>query len=285
MNGIWTRRRVVALSAGALIAPMVLAPRTGSAQGQGLLARLQASKKVRVGLANQPPFSALNPDGSLTGVAPTISQMIMKRLGITEMEGFIGTYGELVPGMQAGRWDFISACLTVTQPRCEQVTYSDPITSDGRCIVTLKGEKGPKKIAELKDYEVGLLAGGADFRLIQVRGVPLANIRQFPNDNALLDGLLAKRFQAQFGSHPGIIDVIRKRGLEKDLDVIYPIEDDAVSFAACAFRKEDTDLHAAFQKELRALKASGEFAKVVSSFDFDVDDRLLTATPEKACTF
>lgn len=286
----WTRRRVVAVSGAVLIAPALIAPRTGFAQspgpqGQGLLARLQASKKVRVGLANQAPFSALNPDGTLTGAAPTVSRLVMERLGITEMEGFIGTYGELVPGMQAGRWDYISACLTVTQPRCEQVTYSDPITSDGRCIVTLKGEKGPKTIAELKDYVVGLLAGGADFRLTQTRGVPLANLRQFPNDSALMDGLVAKRFQAEFGSHPGVADMIRKRGLEKELDVIYPIEDDAISFAACAFRKEDTDLHAAFQRELRALKASGEFAKVVSSFGFDVDDKLLTATPEKACTF
>jgi polar amino acid transport system substrate-binding protein len=284
MNGDWTRRRFVAIGAAALFTPL-FASRTTLAQGQGLLARLLASKKVRVGIANQPPFSALNPDGTLTGVAPTISQMIMGRLGITEMEGFIGTYGELVPGMLAGRWDYISACLTVTEPRCQQVMYSDPITSDGRCIVTLKGEKGPKKIVELKDYVVGLLAGGADFRLVQVRGVPLDNLRQFPNDTALLDGLLAKRFQAQFGSHPGIADMIRKRGLEKELDVIYPIEDDTVSFAACAFRKEDTDLHAAFQRELRALKASGEFTKAVSSFGFDVDDKLLTATPEKACTF
>jgi polar amino acid transport system substrate-binding protein len=286
MNGDWTRRRVVTLSgAAALIAPTLLATGSASTQGQGLLAGLQASKKVRVGIANQPPFSALNPDGTLTGVAPTISQLVMKRLGITEMEGFIGTYGELVPGMLAGRWDYISACLTVTEPRCQQVTYSDPITSDGRCIVTLRGETGPKKIAELKDYVVGLLAGGADFRLVQVRGVPLANLRQFPNDTALIDGLLAKRFQVQFGSHPGIADMIRRRGLERDLDVIYPIEDDTVSFAACAFRKEDPDLHTAFQHELRALKASGEFAKVVSSFGFDVDDKLLTATPEKACTF
>ena len=285
MNGDWTRRRVVVLSAAALTTLTLFAPRSTSAQGQGLLARLQASKKVRVGIANQPPFSALNPDGTLTGVAPTISQMIMRRLGITEMEGFIGSYGELVPGMLAGRWDYISACLTVTEPRCQQVTYSDPITSDSRCIVTLKGEKGPKKIAELKDYVVGLLAGGADFRLVQVRGVPLANLLQFPNDTALLDGLLAKRFQVEFGSHPGIADMIRKRGLERELDVIYPIADDTVSFAACAFRKEDNDLHAAFQRELRVLKASGEFAKVVSSFGFDVDDRLLTATPETACMF
>ncbi len=285
MDGDWTRRRVVAWGGAALITPALATSRVSFGQGQGLLARLQAAKKVRVGLANQPPFSALNPDGTLTGVAPTISQMVLTRLGITEVEGFIGTYGELVPGMMAGRWDFIASCLTVTQPRCEQVQYSDPITSDGRCIVTLKGEKGPKKISELKDYVVGLLGGGADFRLVQTRGVPLTSLRQFPNDTALLDGLLAKRFQAEFGSHPGIADMIRKRGLEKELDVVFPIEDDAISFAACAFRKEDADLHAAFQRELRALKASGEFAKVVSGFGFDVNDRLIAATPETACTF
>ncbi|MBV8535453.1 MAG: transporter substrate-binding domain-containing protein [Alphaproteobacteria bacterium] len=284
MNRDWTRRRVVALGGTALLAPTLVTSRAG-AQGEGLLARLQASKKVRVGLANQPPFSALNPDGTLTGVAPTISQMVLTRLGITEVEGLIGTYGELVPGMMAGRWDFIASCLTVTQPRCEQVQYSDPITSDGRCIVTLKGEKGPRKISELKDYVVGLLGGGADFRLVQTRGVPLTSLRQFPNDTALLDGLLAKRFQAEFGSHPGIADMIRKRGLETELDVVFPIQDDAISFAACAFRKDDTDFFAAFQRELRALKASGEFAKVVSGFGFDVSDNLLTATPEKACTF
>ena len=111
------------------------------------------------------------------------------------------------------------------------------------------------------------------------------SLRQFPNDTALLDGLLAKRFQAEFGSHPGIADMIKKRGLETQVDVIFPIEDDAISFAACAFRKEDMDLHAAFQRELRALKASGEFAKVVSGYGFDVNQRLLTATPEIACTF
>ena len=278
------RRTVIGGLAAAFAAP-ARAAFAQAPSGSGLLGRLQQAKKVRVGVANQPPFSSLNPDGSLTGVAPTISQIIMKRLGITEVEGFVGTYGELVPGMLAGRWDYISACLTVTAPRCQQVAYSDPITSDRRCIVTLKGAKGPKKIAELKDYAVGLIAGGADFRLIQVRGVPLANILQFPNDTALLDGLLAKRFQVEFGSYPGIAAMIRKRGLEKEVDVIVPIEDDTVSFAACAFRKQDTDLHAAFQRELRALKSSGEFAHVVSSFGFDVDEKLLTATPEKACTF
>src|SRR5215831_3793445 len=129
MSKGWTRRCVVALSGVALAGPAAIMTSSTLAQGSGLLARLQASKKVRVGLANQLPFSALTPDGTLIGVAPTLSQMIMNRLGITDIEGFIGGYGELVPGMLAGRWDFISSCLTVTQPRCQQVAYSDPITS------------------------------------------------------------------------------------------------------------------------------------------------------------
>ena len=35
----------------------------------------------------------------------------MKRLGILEFEPSIGTYGELIPGMLAGRWDFVTAAL------------------------------------------------------------------------------------------------------------------------------------------------------------------------------
>src|SRR5258708_4743147 len=135
------RRRVIAGLAGGLVLPrLALAQAPG---GQGLLARLQAAKKVRVGVANQPPFSALNPDGTLSGVAPTVSQMVLKRLGITEIEGYIGTYGELVPGVLAGRWGFISACLTVTQPRRQPGQYSDPLPPRGRPPGRRRANSGP----------------------------------------------------------------------------------------------------------------------------------------------
>ncbi len=113
------------------------------ASGSGLLAKLQAAKKVRIGIVNQPPFSALNPDGTVTGAAPTISRTIMNRLGITEIEGFLATYGELIPGMLAQRWDFVSGALTITKARCAQVRFGDPIIFDGDNIVAVKGHPGP----------------------------------------------------------------------------------------------------------------------------------------------
>src|SRR5690242_10860926 len=127
-----SRRKVVTgLGAGALAATRGKVWAQAAAPGQGLLARLRAAKSVTVGLAAQMPGSFIEPDGTLNGIAPTFASRIMDRLGVPQMKGVAATYGELIPGMQAGRWDFIAAALTVTKARCEQVLYSDPILFDG----------------------------------------------------------------------------------------------------------------------------------------------------------
>jgi polar amino acid transport system substrate-binding protein len=89
-----TRRQVLRTAGGVALA--LAGPALAQGGGEGLLARLQAAKKGRVGIANQPPYSALNPDGSITGAAPEITKVIMDRLGITEIETLIGNYGELI---------------------------------------------------------------------------------------------------------------------------------------------------------------------------------------------
>src|SRR5260221_9720960 len=113
---LMTRRHVLGGAGAIVLVGTALGEMAGhaaaqTADGQGLLAKLQAAKKVRVGIANQPPYSVLNPDGSVSGMGPEITRVILDRLGITGIEAFIGSYGELIPGMLAGRWDFIAACL------------------------------------------------------------------------------------------------------------------------------------------------------------------------------
>src|SRR5665213_3338591 len=98
MQSIWSRRHILSgFAAGSLItsSPKVWAQASGP--GQGLLARLRSEKKARVGIANNPPYSGIDPDGSLTGLAPTLTKLIMGRLGVPEVEGTAVSYGELVP--------------------------------------------------------------------------------------------------------------------------------------------------------------------------------------------
>ena len=254
-------------------------------QGQGLLAKLQAAKKVRVGIANQPPFSALNPDGTVTGAAPTITIRIMERLGIPQVEGLIATYGELIPGMLAGRWDFVSASLTITKARCAQVRFADPLIFDGDNIVAVKQHPGPmpRRLAELAkgNFTVGAPAGGTDVKALLAAGVAADNIRQFTNDQSEIDGLLAKRIDFGIMSPGPVRQLIKQRALE--LEVVYPVEDDPPRGSSCAFRLQDTDLYEAYVKEERAMRASGELSAILRQFGYDTPVELLNTSMDQLC--
>lgn len=257
-----------------------------ASSGQGLLAKLQAAKKVRMGFPNQPPFSGLNPDGTVTGAAPTISKTILNRLGITEIEGILASYGELIPGMLADRWDFVSAALTITKPRCTQVRFGDPIIFDGDNIVAIKDHPGPmpKRLSELAKggFVVGAPAGGADVKSLLAAGVPLGNIRQFTNDQSEIDALLAKRIDFGVMSPSGVRQSIKLRQL--DLDITYPVEDDPPRGSACAFRLQDTDLYDAYVGEMRKMRASGELTAILKSFGYESTMEQLSTPIDKLCS-
>jgi polar amino acid transport system substrate-binding protein len=280
-----TRRRVVLGAVGAMATgEMCRKVWAQPASGKGLLAKLQAAKIVRVGVANQPPYSALNPDGTLSGAAPDFTTTIMGRLGIPKIEGFIGSYGQLIPGMLADRWDFVSACLTITLPRCEQVLFCDPLVYDGDVIVSLKetDPNPPARLSDLtkKNVTIGVQAGGADLRAILAAGFPQDKVSQFTNDPAILDGLLAKRVQYVLMSGSPARSLIAQR--HPDVAVVGPVLDTPARGSGCAFRKEDTDLYDAYQQELRAMKASGEFASILKKHDFDPTDAV-KMTAAQAC--
>jgi polar amino acid transport system substrate-binding protein len=288
-----TRRRMLSATGSVALASTALWSACGSAfaqappeKGQGLLAKLQAAKKVRIGIVNSPPYSALNPDGTVTGAVPTITKRIMDRLGIPQIEGFLASYGDLIPGMQAGRWDFTSAALTITQARCGQVKFGDPMIFDGANIVALKGHPGPmpKRLSELAkgNFVVGAPAGGVDLKSLLAAGVSSDNIRQFTNDQSAVDGLLAKRVDFLINSPGPILRQIKLRNLE--LDMTYPVEDDPPRGASCAFRPQDTDLYDAYVKQMRAMRASGELSAILKQFDFDTSPELLNTSTDQLCS-
>ncbi len=287
-----TRRRVLSGAGSIALGSPLVGSHCGSAfaqaaadTGRGLLAKLQAAKKVRIGFPNQPPFSALNPDGTVTGAAPTITKTIMQRLGIPGIEGFLATYGELIPGMMADRWDFVSAALTITKARCSQVRFADPIIFDGDNIVAVKNHPGamPKRLSELAKggFVVGAPAGGADVKALLAAGVTLDNIRQFTNDQSEIDALLAKRIDYGVMSPSGVRQMIKLRNV--DLEITYPVEDDPPRGSACAFRPQDTDLYNAYVGEMRKMRASGELTAILTSFGYDTTMEQLSVSVEQLC--
>src|SRR5215207_2310251 len=73
-------------------------------------------------------------DGKLSGAAPDVARAIFEKLGIKEVVASISEYGAMIPGLQAGRHDAITAGLFMKPERCAAVAYSEPVLCDAEAM-------------------------------------------------------------------------------------------------------------------------------------------------------
>jgi polar amino acid transport system substrate-binding protein len=249
------------------------------------LARLRHQKKAKVALADNPPYSGLAPDGSITGIAPTVVKIILGRLDIPEVEGAVAPYGQLIPGLQAGRWDIIAACLTITKERCQEVAYADPIVADGGVFIYVPADlpNPPRSVADLASMGLTVITSQGSYaaKRSMNAGVPVSKIIQVPDTSAEIDAVAARRGQVAYTAYYGAIENLRER--QEKFKLVYPLPDDQSHGSSCAFRRTDESLRSAFQQELRAMKQSGEFQKISEQFRFPPTDQVLHGTAEEEC--
>ncbi|MGE3149006.1 MAG: transporter substrate-binding domain-containing protein [Pseudorhodoplanes sp.] len=266
---------------GAFAAPAIIAT---PALAEDTLERLRKAKKVKVALPQQPPYSGLQPDGSVIGIAPTIVKLIMGRLGVPEIEGVVAPYGQLIPGVNPGRWDIIAACLTITKERCPSVAYADPIVSEGGIFIYRPADlpDPPKNGAEIASRGLKVVTSQGSYNVQRAvnAGVQQANIIQVPDTPAIFNTVATKRGDIGYSTLYGANNILKQY---PDFKSVYPVSDDPPRGSSCAFRLSDKELHGAFQKELRAMKASGEFQKIAEQAGFPPVGQSVNVTAEEEC--
>ncbi|WP_251150238.1 transporter substrate-binding domain-containing protein [Cellulosimicrobium sp. Marseille-Q4280] len=94
--------------------------------GSGTLAELQESGTITVGFAGEEPYSFQDDGGELTGAAVALNEAIYGELGIDTVEGTLTEWNSLIPGLNADRFDSISAGMSILPDRCEQAAFSEP---------------------------------------------------------------------------------------------------------------------------------------------------------------
>ncbi|QRI61939.1 ectoine/hydroxyectoine ABC transporter substrate-binding protein EhuB [Shinella sp. PSBB067] len=272
----------MAAGASALMAIVAAAPASAD---DAKLEQLKEQGFARVAIANEPPFTAVAADGKVSGAAPDVAREVFKRLGVGDIVASISEYGAMIPGLQAGRHDVITAGLFMKPERCAAVAYSEPILCDAEAFALKKGNplalKSYKDIADNPDAKIGAPGGGTEEKLALEAGVPRDRVIVVPDGQSGLKMLQDGRIDVYSLPVLSINDLVSKAN-DPGIEVVAPVEGAPVYCDGAAFRKGDEALRDAFDVELAKLKESGEFAKIIEPYGFSAAAAMST-TREKLC--
>ena len=232
---------------------------------------LKAQGFARIAIANEPPFTAVAADGSVSGAGPDVARAVFKAMGVPDVVASISEYGAMIPGLQAHRFDAVTAGLFMKPERCAAVAYSEPVLCDAEAMLLPKGNpkgfKSYEDIARDPNAKLGAPGGGTEEKLALSVGVPRDRLIVVPDGQSGLKMLQDGRIDVYSLPILSISDLMAKAS-DPDLEMFAPVVGAPVYCDGAAFNRNDTDLRDAFDVELAKLKASGEFAKIIEPYGF-----------------
>jgi polar amino acid transport system substrate-binding protein len=245
-------------------------PGTGQSNPGSTLDQIKKQGYARIAIANEPPYTKINPDGTVTGVEPDVVSAVLKMMGVPSVQGVVTPYESMIPGLNANQWDIIAAGLFMKQSRCGQILYSEPdIVSTESFAVAAGNPKNLASVGDIKskpDVKVAVLPGAFESGVLKSQGVPESQIVNVPEGRSGIEALKAGRADAFF--LPTLsLDALKTAGV----DITPPIKDIQQTGAGAGFRKSDTALAQAYDEKLQALKQTPEFDKILSQWGFSAD--------------
>jgi polar amino acid transport system substrate-binding protein len=271
------------VAAAAILAAFVASG--SSVADENKLEELKVQGFARVAIANEPPFTAVGADGKVSGAAPDVARVIFQKLGIPEIVASISEYGAMIPGLQAGRHDVVTAGLFMKPERCAAVAYSEPVLCDAEAFLLKKGNpKGFQSFADIAKDPTGTIGapgGGTEEKLALEAGVPRERVIVVPDGQSGLKMLQDGRIDVYSLPVLSINDLASKAN-DPNLEVVAPVQGAPVYCDGAAFRKGDEALRDAYDVELAKMKESGEFAKIIEPYGFSAAAAMSTSR-ERLC--
>lgn len=265
------RYLAVALTAGLIVGITgCSATRPGSGTSVDTLAKVKADGFLRVAIANEPPYTQVNPDGSITGVDPDVLREVVAGMGIKTLEGVITPFESMIPGLIAGRWDVIAAGLNIKESRCKQVLFSEPVIVSTMSYAVIAGN--PKKLDSIKKLvdtpsaTVAVMPGTFEEGILTNGGVAASQIVKVSDSRSGVEAVEAGRADAF------ITPTLALKALVGDntaVKVTAALPDTPVTGSGVAFRKEDAAFQKKYNEGLAKFKATPEYAKILAKWGFD----------------
>ncbi|WP_105566261.1 transporter substrate-binding domain-containing protein [Microbacterium halophytorum] len=247
------RTKTTASLAGVGVLALGLAACSGGGDGSGeeagsTLEQLQEEGTITLAINGEQPYSWVGDDGEPTGGTIAIHEEIFSNLGIDNIEVEQVEWDNLIPGLNAGRWDVVSAGMSILPERCEQAAFSDPEIMYTTTLAVPTGN--PNGLSDLDS----VLASDGDIAL------------------AVQTGAIEEGYIEQLGGYDNVVPV---DSAANGLETVASGRADAFALTAVSLNwmtesMEDLETTEAFVQEIDGVKQVGAGATVFRADDTEL---------------
>ena len=236
-----------------------------------LLSRLQDAGKITVGFAGEAPYS-FDEGGEVTGATVALHREIFGELGIDTVEGKLTDWGSLIPGLNAGQFDAVSAGMSILPDRCAQAAFSEPeFQYTTALMVPVGNPEGLETMDSFVDsgLTVATMAGAVEsdyvaaleLDAIEVGG-PQDGVDALKSGNA--DAFALTAISLNYLADNTVDDVEVTESFVQEIDGVKQ-----VGAGGTVFRQDDTSLLDAYNEKLAEIIADPErYLSIVGEFGF-----------------
>ncbi len=248
----------------------------GNTEGMNTLEKAQEEGKITLAIASEQPYSWVE-DGEPTGATIAMHEEIFSNLGIDEIEVEEVAWDNLIPGLNAGRWDVVSAGMSILPDRCAEAAFSDPEIMYTTTLAVPAGN--PKNLTDLDsvaaagDVKLAVQSGAIEDGYAKELGI--TNTVQVDSASAGLEAVqsgLADAFALTAVSLNWMTeDMDDLETTEAFVQVIDGVEQ--IGAGATVFRQDDTELLEAYNEELAKITGDEQaYLDLVEPFGFTAEN-------------
>ena len=231
-------------------------------------------RKITVDFAGRP--YSFDEGGEVTGATVALHREIFGELGIDTVEGKLTDWGSLIPGLNAGQFDAVSAGMSILPDRCSEAAFSEPEFQYTTALMVPEGNpEGLENMQSFVDSDlvVATMAGAIESDYVKELDLDSIEVGG-PQDG--VDALKAGNADA-FALTAISLNYLADNTVDGvDVTDSFVAEIDGVKqFGAggTVFRKDDSSLLDAYNEKLAEIIADPErYLSIVGEFGFTEEE-------------
>ncbi|MGI6878298.1 transporter substrate-binding domain-containing protein [Microbacterium sp. gxy059] len=266
-------------AAGLALAGCTSTAPTDADSDASTLEQLQEKGSITLAINGEQPYSWIDESGEPTGATIALHKQIFQNLGIDDVQVEEVAWDNLIPGLNAGRWDAVSAGMSITPERCAEAAFSDPEIMYTTTLAVPAGN--PKGLTDLDsvlesdgDVTLALQSGAIEDGYVDQLG-GYSSVVQVDSASSGLETVQAGRADAF------ALTAVSLAWMTEDMDDLettdaFVQEIDGVSqigAGATVFRPGDTELLEAYNEELAKITGDEQaYLDLVEPFGFTAEN-------------